>query len=109
MPPNNLLSRQIPAVQNIQRENVTIPEAPDYQVGDYDVNFYTNLRNVLGETLWGAYEKTNTITGGALDKAVNDAYFNISVGSGDYGLQFEKNAYIDDLKQDYKLTLSKRF
>ena len=33
----------------------------------------------------------------------------ININSGDYGLQFEKNAYIDNMKQDYKLTLSKRF
>ena len=106
---DNNLTRKMPELARVQSENVIVPEAPDYEIGDYDVNFYTNLKNVLGETLWGAYEKTNTITGGALDKAVQDSYFNISVGSGDYGLQFEKNAYIDDLKQDYKLTLSKRF
>ena len=79
------------------------------KVGDYQIDFSSNLRNVLGETLWDTYEKTNTLSGGALDRVMQDSYYNINIDSGDYGLQFEKNAYIDDMKQDYKISLSKRF
>ena len=79
------------------------------KIGNYKVDVSSNLRDVLGETLWDTYEKTNTLTGGALDQVVQDSYYNINIDSGDYGLQFEKNTYIDDMKQDYKLTLSKRF
>ena len=43
---------------------------------------------------------------GVLD---NNGYTVLDIKSGDYGMSFEKNAYIDDIKQDYKLTLSKRF
>ena len=107
--PSNELLRKMPEIERIRQENATIPKAPDYTVGNYNVNFFSNLKDVLGETLWSTYEKTNTITGGALDKAVQDSYFNVSVSSGDYNLQLERNAFIDDMKQDYKLTLSKRF
>ena len=99
----------MPEMERVQQENIITPKSPDYKVGDYEVNFFSNLKDVLGETLWSTYEKTNTITGGALERAVQDSYFNVNVSSGDYSLQLEKNALINDMKQDYKLTLSKRF
>ena len=89
------------------RENSTVE--PIRKIGNYNVEFNTNLKEVLGETLWSTYQKTNEITGGALEQALEDSYYNIDISSGDYGLQFAKNAYIDDMKQDYKVTLSKRF
>ena len=89
------------------RENKTVD--PVRKIGNYNVEFNTNLKEVLGETLWSTYQKTNEITGGALEQALEDSYYNIDISSGDYGLQFAKNAYIGDMKQDYKVTLSKRF
>jgi hypothetical protein len=106
---NSELLRMFPEMQKVQDENIATSKAPDYKVGEYDVNFFSNLKDVLGETLWNTYERTNTLTGGALEKAVYDSYFNVNVSSGDYNLQLERNAFIDDMKQDYKLTLSKRF
>ena len=106
---NNLLSRQIPAINTMQSQNQNIPDEPDYQHGDVKMNFFSNRKDVLGESLWATYQKTNTMTGGALERAIDDSYYNINIHSGDYGISFEKNAYIDDMKQDYKLTLSKRF
>ena len=88
---------------------IAAPIEKKYELGDYKVDFFSNLKDVLGDTLWDTYQKTNTITGGALTEAVKDSYFNIGVDSKDYRLQLEKNAYMDDSKQDYKLTLSKRF
>ena len=79
------------------------------KIGDYQIDISSNLKEVLGETLWDTYEKTNTLSGGALDRVMQDSYYNINVNYEDYGLQFEKNTYIDDMKQDYKVTLSKRF
>ena len=106
---NNLLSRNIPAINTMQSQNQNIPDQPDYQSGDVKMNFFSNLQNVLGESLWETYQKTNTITGGALNRALEDSYYNFDANIGDYGIYIEKNAYIDDMKQDYKLTLSKRF
>ena len=103
---NNSLSR---GFDTIQTNNMTAPIEPDYRVGDVKLNFFSNLKNVLGDTLWETYQKTNTVTGGALNKAIEDSYYNFDANIGDYGVSLEKNAYIDDMKQDYKLTLSKRF
>lgn len=97
----NNLGRMMP------RENRTVE--PVRKIGNYNVEFNTNLKDVLGETLWSTYQKTNEITGGVLGQALEDSYYGINIDSGDYGLQFEKNAYIDDMKQDYKISLSKRF
>ena len=103
---NDSLSRGFHAIQGQHKIN---PAAPDYQAGDLKLNFFSNLKDVLGDTLWETYQKTNTVTGGALEKAIEDSYYNFDANIGDYGVSFEKNAYIDDMKQDYKITLSKRF
>jgi len=103
---NDSLSR---GLDNIQSQHRTTPIQPDYKAGDVKLNFFSNLKNVLGDTLWETYQKTNTITGGALEKAIEDSYYNFDANIGDYGISIEKNAYIDDMKQDYKVTLSKRF
>ena len=103
---DNSLSRGFNTIQGQHQSN---PVEPDYQTGDVKMNFFSNLKDVLGDTLWETYQKTNTITGGALSKAVEDSYYGFDTNIGDYGLSFEKNAYMDDIKQDYKITLSKRF
>jgi hypothetical protein len=105
----NNLSRRIPEIEDMQREHQYITPEPMVQSKGYNMNFYTNLKDVLGETLWATYQKTNDITGGELGRAMENAYYNIDIQKGDYGVSLEKNAYIDDLPQDYKLTLSKRF
>lgn len=103
---NDSLSR---GFENIQGEHKVEPVEPDYQAGDVKMNFFSNLKDVLGDTLWETYQKTNTITGGALNKALEESYYNFDTNIGDYGVSIEKNAYMGDRKQDYKLTLSKRF
>jgi len=103
---NNSLSR---GIDSIQQQYATMPIEADYKAGDYELNFFSNLKDVLGETLWSTYERTNTLTGGALEKAVQDSYFKVDIDYKDYGARLERNTYTDDMKQDYKLTLSKRF
>jgi len=103
---NNSLQR---GFDDIQSQNQSQPVETGYQAGDVKINFFTNLKDILGDTLWETYQKTNTITGGALNRAVEDSYYNFDANIGDYGVSLEKNAYIDDMKQDYKITLSKRF
>ena len=103
---NNSLQR---GFDDIQGQHKTMPAEPDYQSGDLKLNFFSNLKDVLGDSLWETYQRTNTITGGALSRAVEDSYYNFDANIGDYGISLEKNAYIDDMKQDYKITLSKRF
>ena len=103
---NNSLQR---GFDDIQGQHQSQPVEPDYQSGDVKMNFFTNLKDVLGDSLWETYQRTNTITGGALNRAIEDSYYNFDTNIGDYGVSLEKNAYTDDMKQDYKITLSKRF
>lgn len=103
---NNSLQR---GFDDIQGQNQSIPETPTFQSGDAKLNFFTNFKDVLGDSLWETYQRTNTITGGALERAIDQSYYNVDFNVGDYGISVEKNAYIDDMKQDYKFTLSKRF
>ena len=46
---NNLLSRQIPAINTMQSQNQNIPDEPDYQHGDVKMNFFSNLKDVLSK------------------------------------------------------------
>ena len=79
------------------------PKASPTKKGD--VNLTHNLWNTLGQTL---YEGINT---GRLDprKLKNfSANLGIDLGS-DYGLDVGYNQYMGDLRQDLKLTISKKY
>ena len=68
---DNSLSR---GFNTIQGQYQSSPVKPDYQTGDVKMNFFSNLKDVLGESLWATYQKTNTMTGGALESAIDDSY-----------------------------------
>jgi|TARA_Y100000034_G_scaffold78972_1_gene94830 hypothetical protein len=80
-----------------------IPKASPTEKGD--VSLTHNLWNTLGKVL---YEGINT---GRLDpRKLENLSANLGVAlGGDYGLDVGYNQYMGDLRQDLKLTVSKKF